>query len=304
MLTRITLVFTLCALISACSGPQIQERVPEGKDVPAAATGPLTVQSSDGVEIAATVHSLGTPTLVLIHGWMCDQSYWENQIPALAESFGIITVDLAGHGLSGSDRQNWTIASLGGDVAAVISHLQLENVVLIGHSMGGRVALEVARLLPGTIIGIIGVDTLQDAEQAWDPGQAEAMLAGFERDFRGACEAFVRSMFGEEADLGLIDRITADMCGGPGEIGAALLRDYVGYDLPAAFQNAGVPIRCVNSDKWPSNIEGNRQYADYDAVILKGYGHFLMQEAPEALNSALIETIRSLSAGPETGVGH
>jgi pimeloyl-ACP methyl ester carboxylesterase len=296
MLNRITLVFGLCALITACSGPGVQEQATV-VEVPAPATGPMTVQSVDGVEIAATVHSVGDPTLVLVHGWMCDQTYWEDQVPALADHFGVVTVDVAGHGLSGTDRQIWTIASLGDDVAAVISNLHLQNVIVIGHSMGGRVGLEVARLMPGTVVGVIGVDTLQDADQEWDPEEAEAILGGFEQDFVGACDQFVRSMFGETADSALIDQVAADMCGGPGDVGAALLRDYISYDQPTAFQIAGVPIRCINADKWPTNLEGNQKYADFEAMILPGYGHFLMQEAPEELNGALIYTVNAMATG-------
>lgn len=292
MLTRITLVLALCALIPACSGPQAPEQ-PEIVEAPA--TGPLTVRAPDGVEIAATVHREGKPTVVLVHGWMCDQTYWEAQVPALSEHFGVVTVDVAGHGLSGTDRQAWTIASLGDDVAAVITHLQLEDVVVIGHSMGGRVGLEVARLMPGTVVGVIGVDTLQDADQKWDPEEAELFVGGLEQDFVATCDPFVRSMFGEQADEALIELVATDMCSGPGAIGAALLRNYVEYDLAAALQDTGVPIRCVNADKWPTNPEVNQKYADFQATILPGYGHFLMQEAPEELNGALIYTVAALS---------
>jgi pimeloyl-ACP methyl ester carboxylesterase len=85
------------------------------------------------------------------------------------------------------------------------------------------------------------------------------------------------------------------MCRGRGEIGAALIRDYVVYDLASALQSAGVPIRCVNADKWPTNTKANRKYADFDAVILPGFGHFLMQEAPDQLNKALTEIVTALS---------
>jgi len=296
MLNKTTLVLGFCALIAACSEPQDQEQATDIVDAVAPATGPLTVQARDGVEIAATIHSVGEPTLVLVHGWMCDQTYWEAQVPALTQHFGVVNVDVAGHGLSGTGRQAWTITSLGEDVAAVIKHLKLENVVVIGHSMGGRVGLEVARLLPGTVVGVIGVDTLQDADQAWNPEEAAAFLNGLKLDFIATCEPFVRSMFGEHADDVLMDHVAADMCGGPGEIGAALIQDYVNYDLASAMQAAGVPIRCINADKWPTNAEANRKYADFDAVILTGYGHFLMQEAPDELNRALIETVANMTA--------
>ena len=297
MLKKVTLVLGLCALITACSESQDLEQVSSVADAVAPATGPLTVQAPDGVEIAATVHSVGEPTVVLVHGWMCDQTYWETQVPALAEHFGVVNVDVAGHGLSGIRRKAWSIASLGGDVAAIINHLELENVVVIGHSMGGRVGLEVARLLPGTIVGVIGVDTLQDVDAAFDPEEAEAIIGALKQDFIAACDSLVRSMFVEQSGDALMDHVAADMCGGPGNIGTALIQDYINYDLASAMQNAGVPIRCVNADKWPTNIEANRKYADYDAVILKGYGHFLMQEAPDELNRALIETVIGMTGG-------
>jgi pimeloyl-ACP methyl ester carboxylesterase len=253
------------------------------------------VQSPDGVDIAATVHSLRHPTVVLVHGWMCDQTYWEAQIPALAESFGVVTVDMAGHGLSGANRTSWTTASLGQDTAAVITHLGLTDAIVIGHSLGGRVGLEVARLLPGTVIGVVGVDTLQDADAAPDPEEIESLLTELENDFATTCGGLVRSMFVEGADGALVDPIVSDMCSGPEEIGTALIRDYVAYDVASALQSAGVPIRCVNADKWPTNVEANRKYADFDAVILPGFGHFLMQEAPDELNDALIEIATALS---------
>jgi pimeloyl-ACP methyl ester carboxylesterase len=256
------------------------------------AIGPGTVTSADGVEIAYTAHRIGDPNLVLVHGWMCDQSYWEEQVPVLAEAaFGVVTVDLAGHGESGSDRQAWTTASLGADVTAVIEKLQLDRVIVVGHSMGGRVALEVARLLPGRVIGIIGVDTLQNADAKVDPDQTEAFLAGFANDFATTCDGFVRSMFGATTDTLIIDKIAADMCAGPGPVGAALMRDYVAYETAAAMQAVGVPVRCVNADKWPTDAVANSKYCEFDVTIIPGAGHFLMQEAPDQLNTALIETV-------------
>ena len=268
-----------------------------GYRIPSPAAGPITVTAPDGVEVAAKVHSTGDLTVVLLHGWMCDQTYWENQVPALSGRYGVVTIDLAGHGLSGTDRQDWTIASLAEDVAAVVSELQLENVVLIGHSMGGRVALDAARLLPGTVLGVIGVDTLHDADEELDPEEVAGLLAGFEADFGTTCGGFVGSMFGDGASEALITDVTLDMCEGPADIGIALLQDYVAYDLAAALESAKVPVRVVNADKWPTNVGANRKYADFDAIIIEGQGHFLMQEAPSELNEALMAAVKSFGAG-------
>jgi pimeloyl-ACP methyl ester carboxylesterase len=295
MFHRITLALTICTLLLACSRPEDTEHIQDGVETQAVIRA-IKAEAADGVEIAATVHSKGQPSVVLVHGWMCDQTYWEAQIPALSERFGVVTVDLAGHGLSGVGRQAWTIASLGDDIATVISQLQLDNVVVIGHSMGGRVGLEVARLIPETVISVIGVDTLHDAEAEWDPEEVDGLLDGFEADFAGTCGGFVRSMFGDQASEPVIDEIVTDMCGGPGEIGTALFRDYAAYDLAAALQATHVPIRSINADKWSTNVTANKKYADFDVIVLEGYGHFLMQEAPGELNDALIETVTNLEA--------
>lgn len=248
------------------------------------------------MEIAATVHGFGDPNLVLVHGWMCDQSYWQPQVPALAGSFGVVTLDLAGHGLSGSDREAWTIPSLGADVEAVIEGLGLERVIVVGHSMGGQVALDVARRLPGTVIGVIGVDTLHDADEKVDPEQVDRLLAAFTGDFPAACNGFVRGLFVEGTDPSLVEEVVSNMCSGPGEVGTELLGGHVAFDLGQAFAEAGVPIRAINADLWPTDVAGNRQLADFGLVLLEGHGHFLMQEAPGELAGALADVALEIVA--------
>jgi len=284
-----------------CGQGQPTAKTPQAPAAAAIPTGPGTTTSVDGVEIAYTVHRVGTPTLVLVHGWMCNQGYWETQIAPLAERFGVVTVDLPGHGKSGRNRANWSIDAFGGDVAALITHLGLDKVIVAGHSMGGLVAVAAARTLPGKVIGVIGVDTLHDAGRRYNPEEVERLLSGLEQAFVPTCTGFVRGMFVPGSDAALVDRITGDMCSGPGEIGVALLRAYVAFDLAGALAAAGVPIRSINADLWPTNLEGNRALADFDVVILKGYGHFLMQEAPEELARAMVETAAAIAAAHPAG---
>ena len=162
-----------------------------------------------------------------------------------------------------------------------------------------RVALDVARKLPGTVIGVIGIDTLQDASEEWDPEEVEQFLSALEQDFPNACDSFVRSMFVADTEAAVVDEVASDMCSGPGEIGAALIRAYVAFDLSEGFAQAGVPIRAINSNKWPTNVEANRELADFDVNLLEGYGHFLMQEAPEELSQAMIDTTLAIVTGRE-----
>jgi pimeloyl-ACP methyl ester carboxylesterase len=97
------------------------------------------VLSTDGTRIAYELIGAGRPALVLVHGWSCDRTYWNAQLESLSRDFTVVTVDLAGHGESECGREAWSIAAFGYDVALVVALNGLEDVVLVGHSMGGDV---------------------------------------------------------------------------------------------------------------------------------------------------------------------
>jgi len=99
-------------------------------------------------------------TVILVHGWSCDSTYWSEQLPALRRHFDVITIDLAGHGKTPATRADFSMASFGRDVAEVVAQLPASQpIVLVGHSMGGPVAVEAALLLGERVRGVIGVDT-------------------------------------------------------------------------------------------------------------------------------------------------
>src|SRR5438874_9374588 len=107
-----------------------------------------TVRSADGVPIHYETRGQGEPALVFVHGWAIDSRYWDAQVPVFARDHRVVTLDLAGHGRSGRDRKDWTVAAFGQDVRAVVEALKLPKVVLIGHSMSGNVILAAARAMP------------------------------------------------------------------------------------------------------------------------------------------------------------
>jgi len=301
MYGRSTIGVLLACTFLGCGVQDVSEGPPAAPEVPA--IGPGTVASADGVEIAYTVHRVDRPALLLVHGWMCDQSYWDEQVAGLVERFGVVTVDVAGHGTSAANRENWTISSLGSDVGAVIKKLHLDDVIVVGHSMGGLVALEAARQMPGAVIGVIGVDTLHDVDAERDVAGNKKFLDALREDFKPTCDGFVRSMSVEGTEPALVDRIAIDMCSGPAEVGAALIQAYVDYDHAQALADAEVPIRVINADLWPTDVAGNQELADFEATIFAGRGHFLMQEAAEELTDSITEDALEILAAESTRNG-
>lgn len=264
-----------------------------------------TVTAPDGVGIAYSQQGSGEPALVFIHGWSCDRTYWRHQLEPFARSHRVVSVDLAGHGDSGRQRSPWSFQAFGADVRAVVEELGIERVILVGHSMGGPVALEAASQLSGRVLGVVGVDTLHDADSKFEPTQWQEILAAYRQDFDGTCDRFVRSMFLEGADPEQVTDVVQDMCAAPPEIAISLLSLFPDYDMKAALASAGVPVHSINAASIPTNVEGNRRFAQgFDATVMDGVGHFLMMERPEAFNTELqgvIEGFRNPSASPRPG---
>lgn len=294
---KIALLLVTLAAVVGCG---VSEEAP-APPAPQKVTGPGVATAPDGVPIVYTVTGSGTPALVFIHGWMCNQGFWPAQVDALSAEFTVVTLDLPGHGSSGMEREDWPLLALGADVEAVVDHLGLDQVILVGHSLGGPVSLEAARLMPDKVIGVVGVDTLHDVDWEWDPEEMEPFIAAMETDFVETCGGFVTSMFLEDSDPALIERVKTDMCSGSPDVGVALMKQFADYDESAALAAVTAPVRCINCTKWPSNLEGNRAYhEDFDVVIMDGVGHFLMMEKPEAFNAVLSDVIADLIQGGDT----
>ncbi|MBP3957323.1 alpha/beta hydrolase [Gemmata sp. G18] len=260
-----------------------------------------TVKAGDGLSIACDVRGKGDTALVFLHGWGGDREYWKNQADAFAPEYTVVTVDQAGHGASGTDRKAWTVEALAGDVEAVVKDLKLNRVILVGHSMGGPVALLAAKRLPGTVVAVVGVDTLQDAEMKRPEEMVKALTAGLEKDFKETVGGMAGGLLPEKSDAKLKEWLGTKAASREPAIAIALIKDLFALDQKKAFKEAGVPVRCINSAGGfpfftPTAVETNKKYADYDAVTIADVGHYPMLEKPKEFNEKLRDVLKGLAA--------
>ena len=246
------------------------------------------VPSADGVPIAYEVRGQGAPALVLIHGWSCDRTYWKEQVEALSPQYQLVLVDLAGHGQSGLGRKDYTMASFGADVAAVVDSLGLKQVVLVGQSMGSDVAVEAAKLLRGKVTGIVWLDQYQSLDELHSAAEVEAFLGKFRKDFRGATNAFVRGMFLPEADPKLVDHVAKDMASAPPAVGVSALGHALnnGSQVSAALAELKLPVVAINADRHPTDHESLGKHG-VKAFVIPNSDHFVMLEDPARFNRSL-----------------
>lgn len=262
---------------------------------------PAVAVSKDGTPISYEVFSKGEPALVFVHGWGCDSRYWRAQVPYFEKKYRVVTLDLAGHGHSGSGRTGYTMKSFGEDVEAVVRAVDARNVILIGHSMGGIVIAEAARLKPDRVLGLIGVDTLQDVEYPLTPEALEKMTAPLKQDFAAGCRAFVQSMLLPGKDARLSDWIVSDMSSARPDVALSAMNEmmgmYLSREVSVLFDAIRVPVVCVNADLWPVNQESNRRHMkSFDVIFIKGSDHFLMMNQPDKFNPALEKAVKKLLA--------
>jgi pimeloyl-ACP methyl ester carboxylesterase len=288
------------ALVVGC-GPRDQladRETTQDREAATSTRAVATVKAPDGVEVRYEAAGSGEPALVFVHGWSCDRSYWRAQMDHFAASHRVVAVDLGGHGESGLGRKDWTIAGFAGDVRAVVEALGPGKVVLVGHSLGGPVIVEAARLMPERVAALVSVDFFNDVDRRFGAKEREGFLAPMRADFSKATEAFVRQeMFVARSDPKLVDRISRDMAAGPSVVGVSAMDNLLRYDQGAALAAAKVPVRLINADKWPTNLEGARRHnPKVELAVMPAVGHFLMMEAPDEFNRLLARAVAELSA--------
>jgi len=259
---------------------------------------PRIAIAADGVHVQYRVYGKGEPALIFIHGWSCDSNYWREQIPAFRQKYTVVTVDLAGHGGTDGNRSDWSIAKFGQDVATAAAAIPNQQIVLVGHSMGGPVSIEAARLLKGRVIGIIGVDTFNTVgAPAPTKAQIDAIVKPFEGDFIGHTRKLVvEHLFVPGRNTGLANKVAYDMSLSPPRVGIPTLRALFEYDFNEPLKDLSVPILAIDSDLGePVNEARIRKLLpEFRAVVIPGTGHFLMMEDPARFNPALETEIQAL----------
>ena len=150
-------------------------------------------------KISYTDQGKGT-AVVLLHGFLENQSMWKAFIPELVKKHRIITIDLLGHGETECLGYVHTMEDQADMVHHVLHELKIRKAVLIGHSMGGYVALAFAELYPDNVKGIV----LQNSTSRADSEERTSFHLPI-----GARPWHLASLFGRASRTGCIPAISA-----------------------------------------------------------------------------------------------
>lgn len=261
--------------------------------------GPRILLSPDNVHIEYNVYGTGEPAVILVHGWAENANYWQAQIePLKSAHYSVVTLNLAGHGASGNNRSDWSIANYAQDVAAVARQLPPGPLVLVGHSMGASVVLAATPLIGPRVAGIVVVEALRSAgEPPLPQREIERRVAPFGSDFVGATRRLVsEQLFEKGADPLLVQKVAYDMSLARPAVAVPSMRALLSWDLNAVLPQIHVPVYVINSDLLPTDAARIRRVLPQLTLdVLPHSSHFPMLEDPARFNPLLLKDVAAIA---------
>ena len=249
----------------------------------------------DGVRLHYVAEGAGDPAFVFVHGWCCNHTFFQPQFDHFKSSHRVVALDLRGCGESDHPKDGYDIPSLADDVAALSSHLGLTRPVIVGHSLGGMIAIELAARYPSLVGAVVAVDPgpIDPLPQIIDV--FETLIAQLEGpDSDPARRAYVESLFMTTDDPQRRGYIVETMCSVPRTIAVAALRGVLAWNGVDAFLTATAPLLVLRSKPGGSN-DPTRLLSlrpDVKIGVTYGSGHFNQLEVPEQVNPMIERFLR------------
>ncbi len=238
----------------------------------------------------------GDTTLFFLHGWGINSGYWNNQMNYFSKKYKTIAIDLAGFGKSTSERKDYTVKKYADDVSDIINKLDLQNVILIGHSMSGDIILETALKNNKSIIGVVGVDNFKFVGTKLSPEQLKEMnsfIDTLKKDYKNvAPEYAAKYLFSPSTDTTIRNMVKKDYRNSNPEAAISSIENVFKYDEMAKLPNLDYKLYLINSDGIPTNTKGLKKYckSSFEVLEIHGTGHFPMVEKPDEFNR-LLQTV-------------
>ena len=249
----------------------------------------------EGVRLSYLESGSGDPALLFIHGWCCDATHWRKQLAALDGDHRVLALDLRGHGESATPDQDYTIGGFAEDMGWLCQELALERPVIVGHSMGGVIALNMVRRWPQLARAVVFVDAgITPFPEQLRP-MVDSMIEALKSPgYRDVAANFVkRFLFRAESPPQLRDEVAQRMAGAPQRVmHTALTSSFSEENL--TFGPLSVPSLFVRAATLRTTEDELKERYPGMEVVSVDSAHFIQLEKPEELNAILRRFIEAL----------
>lgn len=252
--------------------------------------------SRPGLRLYFEQAGAGDPALVFVHGWCCDHSAFEPQFEHFQATHRVVAPDLRGFGRSDATSEGLDPPTFADDVVWLCTELKITKPIVVGHSLGGAVVLELGRRHPALPAAIVAVDPAPidpPPELRAAFRETAAQLRG--PDAEAARRAFIDNVcFAASDDADRKRRIGEQMCSVPMPVAAAALGPLADWDGGAALRACAVPtlvlLAAVGALNDPARLRALKP--DVHVGVTVGSGHFQQLEVPEQVTAMIDRFVR------------
>jgi pimeloyl-ACP methyl ester carboxylesterase len=241
----------------------------------------------DGVKLAFEQRGEGDPGIVFIHGWCCDHTFFEPQMDHFSRNHRVVTVDRRGHGESDKPEGSYHPDVFAEDIAWLIDQLGLTKPVVVGHSMGGVVALRLAHLFPESVSALIALDAGWVLPSIYDEAGPAVSAALTQPDYQDQIRAVMGSMMLDSDDPARRQRFLDTMSSAPQRIMHAEWQETIEHtDTATPLEELQVPALYIAAQE-PLGDLARIRAAGVTIGQTVGSGHFHQFEVPDQVNSMM-----------------
>jgi pimeloyl-ACP methyl ester carboxylesterase len=272
---------TAAVLVAGCSPWAFAQQPVGGEQAVTGAAGAIYVDDGGGKD--------GLPVLFL-HSFAGDSSHWASQLAHLRHHRRALAIDLRGHGKSAAPRDdNYSVAAFTKDLEAVVEKLQLPRFVLVGHSLGGAVAIKYAGQHPNRVAGlvVVGAPGKVPAEQS------KQILAGIEADYDKTMKGYWEKLV-EGAMPNVRTQVLGKMGSVPKDDSLAIMKALFADDPLASLDRYKGPKLIIHtaSANAPHDLQNARPAIPHRAI--EGTSHWPHLDKPGEFNRILDEFLADL----------
>jgi pimeloyl-ACP methyl ester carboxylesterase len=260
------------ALLASCGEP------PMSRNRVAGPTGALAVNDAGrGEELP----------VIFAHSLAGNSSHWTTQVDHLRSNRRTIALDFRGHGQSERPKNgDYSISGLAGDIGAVADSLRLERFVLVGHSLGGGVALSYAGSHPDRVAGLLLLDPIGDGKQI-SAAEAQPLLAGLDSNYDATIREYWNGITGPDSSVR--ERLLADLRATPREAVVSLFRDILQFDPDPALARYRGRILSIVTPFNDQPFSLHRLGKGFPHHVVQGTGHWIQLDKPDEVNRMMDE---------------
>lgn len=245
-----------------------------------------------------TVESgLGPTALVFLHCFGGSGKAWVQVAGLLGQSWRCVMPDLRGFGDSSSLPGHYALADAADDVLALVKSLGLDRYALVGHSMGGKIAMAIAARQPPGLIQLVLLAPSPPSPEPISAGERAQLLVDYSN--RAAAEIATRKSCGQALPNAIFLQATNDRlrtshaawrwwleCGSKEDISKDLMPITLPCQVLVGALDTNIPASLIQAEVMPQLLLGRLQ-------IVPGVGHLLPLEAPQLVAQTIVQAVIS-----------